>query len=103
MTKEEIIYTLKELKPKYELEGLAILGLFGSYARDEQSENSDIDILIETRSDFLDKYRGFRAFSKLDDIKNELKNIFNKEIDFTDRQGLLQRGNDYILTKAIYV
>ena len=103
MTKNEILQKLKELKPKYEAEGFLILGLFGSYARDEATESSDVDILIETKQEFLDKYRGFRAFAKFDDIKDELKAVLHKEIDFADRQGLLQRGNDYILTRAIYV
>lgn len=103
MTKNEILQTLKELKPKYEAEGFEILGLFGSYARDEATESSDIDILIDTKKEFLDKYRGFQAFAKFDDIKEELKAVLHKEIDFVDRQGLLQRGNEYIINKAIYV
>jgi hypothetical protein len=42
MTKENILQTLKELKPKYEAEGFEILGIFGSYARDEATESSDV-------------------------------------------------------------
>lgn len=103
MNKEEILVKLKELKPQYEVDGFVILGLFGSYSRGEQNDTSDIDILIDTRKEFLDKYIGFKAFAKFDDIKNEMKKIFHREIDFVDRQGLLQRGNDYILKKAIYV
>ena len=103
MTKQEILSTLKSLKPQYEKDGFEILGLFGSYARDMQTENSDIDILINTTNEFLEKYRGFRVFSKLDEIKNEFKQIFHTDIDFVDKQGLLQRNNDYILSKTIYV
>ena len=103
MTKEEILQILKELKPKYEAEGFEILGLFGSYARGEATESSDVDILIDTKKEFLDKYRGFQAFAKFDDIKEELKAVLHKEIDFVDRQGLLQRGNEYIVNRAIYV
>ncbi len=103
MNKEHILKTLKELKPKYEAEGFLILGLFGSYARDEATDSSDVDILIDTEQEFLDKYRGFQAFAKFDDIKSELKAALHKDIDFVDRQGLLQRGNDYILKKTIYV
>ena len=36
----------KELKQDY---GLLKIGIFGSYARDEQDKNSDIDILVEIR------------------------------------------------------
>lgn len=103
MTKSEILQTLKAIKPKYEAEGFVILGLFGSYARDEATEKSDIDILIETKKEFLDKYRGFQAFAKFDDIKDELRAILHKDIDFADRQWLLQHGNDHIVERAIYV
>ncbi len=103
MKKEEIIKKLQTLKPLYEQEGFIILGLFGSYARDEASENSDIDILIDTKQEFLDKYRGFRAFTRFDEIKDELKQAFKADIDFVDKQGLLQRNNKYILDRAIYV
>lgn len=103
MTKREILSILKTLKPQYEKDGFEILGLFGSYVRDTQTENSDIDILINTTNEFLEKYRGFRAFSRLDEIKSEFKQIFNSDIDFVDKQGLLQRKNYYILNKAIYV
>ena len=43
MKKEDILTKLKELKQIYAQEGFVIYGLFGSYARDEQNQNSDID------------------------------------------------------------
>jgi predicted nucleotidyltransferase len=57
ITKEEIVQKLKEIKPflqqKYNLTEIA---LFGSYARDEQTEKSDIDIMV----DYSPKtYKGF--------------------------------------------
>ena len=44
MTKDDIAQKLKLLKPKYENEGFILLGFFGSYARDEATDQSDIDI-----------------------------------------------------------
>lgn len=37
MTKTDILVKLKELKPIYEKEGFILKGLFGSYAREEES------------------------------------------------------------------
>ena len=102
-TKMQILLTLKELKPNFEKDGVHLLGLFGSYARDEANSDSDIDILIETTPIFLEKYRGLKAFAKLEELKNIIKNIFHKEIDFVDKNGLLQQKNHFILDKAIYV
>jgi|GEM_PF-5888082 len=39
---------LKEVKPLFEKEyAVNKIGIFGSYARDEQYGNSDIDIIVE--------------------------------------------------------
>ncbi|MBN2824216.1 MAG: nucleotidyltransferase domain-containing protein [Campylobacterales bacterium] len=103
MEKNEILNYLKQNKESFIQDGITILGLFGSYARDEAVSNSDIDILIDTNKKFLEKYRGFQAFIKLDEIKEILKQDLNKEIDIVDKQGLIQHNNHYILDKAIYV
>ncbi|MCL1999258.1 MAG: nucleotidyltransferase domain-containing protein [Turicibacter sp.] len=44
MTKERIIETVTPILEKYPVKRA---GLFGSYARGEQNEDSDIDILLE--------------------------------------------------------
>jgi len=103
MKKEEILFELKKLRPRYLEEGILLLGLFGSYANETQNGTSDIDILIETTPKFLENYRGFRAFSKLDEIKSDLKKVFKKEIDLVDKIGLEQHNNSYILENTLYV
>lgn len=103
LNKEIILNTLKEINPSIEKDGIQLLGLFGSYSRNEATENSDIDILIETTPLFLEKNRGLKAFLKLEELKNNLESIFAKKIDIIDKQGLIQKNNTYILNKAIYV
>ncbi len=65
LTKEQVMEKLKEIKPllvqKYHLTELA---LFGSYARNEQTEHSDIDIMV----DYEHKtYKGF--LNSIDEIE----------------------------------
>ena len=103
MNREEILCELKKLQPHYLQEGILLLGLFGSYANKTQNSTSDIDILIETTPKFLNTYKGFKAFSRLDTIKNDLKKIFKKEIDLVDKVGLEQHNNTYILENTLYV
>ncbi len=103
LTKSNILKTLKSMQPTFEKEGVNLLGLFGSYSRDEAKEDSDIDILIETTPMFLEMNRGFSAYSKLDELKTLLEDTFNKNVDIIDKQGLLDHNNTYILKKAIYV
>jgi uncharacterized protein len=51
ITKEDILRKLTEVKPmlkeKYMLEEIA---LFGSFARDEQNDKSDIDIMVKLKN-----------------------------------------------------
>ena len=46
-TKEYIIDTIQNNKNKISKLGIKDIGLFGSYVRNEQTEKSDIDILID--------------------------------------------------------
>jgi len=81
--KSEILSTLKELKPTYEKEGLILLGVFGSYAKDTQTKFSDIDIAYKLDYDkFSLKYKdGFAKLLRIEDIKKELQTLFKTPID----------------------
>jgi predicted nucleotidyltransferase len=103
MTKTEILDYLKKHKNDYANDGVVLLGLFGSFARDEANEDSDIDILIETKESFLKKFVGFRGYTKLNEIKETISKDLQKDIDLVDKVGLIQHNNDYIIQKAIYV
>jgi len=104
MNKEEILAKIKELKPIYEKEGLILLGLFGSYAKDEADENSDIDLLYDINSDkFFTNDKDWGGFNKFQNIKNELKDIFKKEIDLCTINGNSRTFKKFALKDAIYV
>ena len=105
MTKEEILQILKELKPKYEAEGFEILGLFGSYARDEATESSDVDILykIPNMSEYLQKYDGWNAINHIVETKQSLSQTLHKKVDFVDIETLNEIGKKYILSDVVYV
>ena len=72
MKKEEILNKLKEIKPIYEKEGLEILGIFGSYAKDTQTEYSDIDIAYKLNyKKFSEKYQ-VKTIKELIDFYNKI-------------------------------
>lgn len=98
-TKQNILSTLKKLKPKYEKEGLIILGLFGSYSTDTQTKFSDIDIAYSLNYDkFSQNYvGGFAKILRIDDVKKELINTFKQPIDF------VSDTNKNIIKDLIYV
>ena len=97
--KTEILSKLKELKPTYEKEGLILLGLFGSYAKDTQTKFSDIDVAYKLDyAKFSLKYKdGFSKLLRIDDIKKELQLIFKTPID------LVPDNNKSILSDLINV
>lgn len=103
MTKSEIIIKIKQLNTVLHNDGFIIDGLFGSYARGDYNEQSDIDILYHLEKVFFDKYRGFIGFKKLDEIKQTISKELNKKIDLAPMDNLSQTAKKYILKDVIYV
>lgn len=96
MTKKFILDFLQahkdELSQKY---ALTKIGLFGSFARDEATEDSDIDISIETN--IVDPY-------KFVHLKEELSVALKKPIDLVRfRTSMNPYLKESILKDAIYV
>ena len=79
MDKAEILSTLKkhkaELQRKYPVSSLA---LFGSYARNEEKENSDIDILYELKSTY--------SLFDLMDLQETLQMKLNRKVDLVSKK-----------------
>ena len=71
----------KELKEKYKVKSIAI---FGSYARGEQTEKSDIDIMVEF-------YEPIGL--KIVDLKDYLESILNVKVDLITKNSI---QNPYI-------
>ena len=67
---------------------ISYLGLFGSYARNEQAKNSDIDLLVSFS----------KKISLLDlvDTENKLGNIFQKKVDLIPDGSINKHVKPYI-------
>ena|ERR1700722_9155833 len=96
--REEILNFLRENKEqllsKY---SLTKIGIFGSYAREEQTENSDIDFIFEYEEGIKD------VFNKNYDLREYLKSTFKKEVDLCREGSIKPIFKPYILRDAIYV
>jgi predicted nucleotidyltransferase len=67
-TIQEIQRILKEHKEEIrEKYGIVIVGVFGSYARGEQKESSDVDIIVE-----LERPIGLKFYELWDYLENLL-------------------------------
>lgn len=69
----------EELAPKY---GVSEIGVFGSFVKNEQNDNSDVDVLIE-----FDKAVDLLTFVNL---KNYLSDLLNVNVDLVMKKALPQ-------------
>lgn len=76
-----LLSKMKELKAKYQPEGFEIVGLFGSFARNEETETSDVDIAYRVAETFFARFRGFNAFARLDEIRGEITKFLGRNVD----------------------
>ena len=92
MQKKDIIKILSahgDMLKKCKVKSVA---LFGSYVRNEQKENSDIDFLVE-----LDK--GVTLFDMVR-LEDNLSEIMRKKVNIVSRRGLSKYIGPYILKEA---
>lgn len=94
-TLRDIELTLEEHKQhlfsEYPIKSLAI---FGSYARKEQNEQSDVDLLVE----FNDRI-GLRFI----DLAEELEKIIEFKVDLVSRKGIKDKYFKKIESDLTYV
>ena len=96
-TKEHILKTLKSHKLELSKFGIKNVGLFGSYIRNEQSNESDIDLLI----DFDPEKENFDNFMAVYDL---FEKIFkNEKIEVVTKNGLSPYIGPKILNEVQYV
>ena len=98
MHKKDILNYLKSNQEYYRNKfGIQFVGLFGSFARGEANENSDIDILYK-----IEKDKKLSMFRYLKLIK-QLEDFFHKKIDLIRVEILKPKIKDYIAKDIHYV
>ena len=95
LTKNEILKKLENNKNKIKSFGVKKLWLFGSYARGDQKEDSDIDFLVEFEDFIEKKYNSNRKLGIY------LEDLFNKNIDAGFREDIEDEFKKYILTQPM--
>jgi uncharacterized protein len=71
------------------------MALFGSYARGDFNENSDIDILV----DFNERIDGFDYIR----LAHELEDALQHKIDIVSRKGIKPQYLPYVENSLIHV
>jgi predicted nucleotidyltransferase len=95
-TLSEIQNWLKEHKPILkETYKIKTLGLFGSYLRQEQTESSDLDILVE--------FSEIPSLLKFINLENYLSDHLGIKVDLVHKAGLKPRLGQRILEEVVYL
>ena len=96
MKKAEALRVLRRNRGKLREMGVRRLALFGSVVRDEASEASDIDVLVE-----LDATAGYFQFLDIQDYLRETLAV--SKVDLVLRNTLFEELREGILREAVDV
>ncbi len=94
LTRRHLLRTLKAIKPELaQRYYVKQIGLFGSFARGEQSETSDVDILVEFSKPI--------SFFKFLELEERLESELNHKVDLVSRKALKPRIGQHILNEVV--
>ncbi|HWQ48451.1 MAG TPA: nucleotidyltransferase family protein [Methanosarcina sp.] len=92
----DAISTLKEhekfIRQKF---GVKRIGIFGSFARGEEREDSDLDVFVVFEE-------GQKTFDNYMDLKFYLEDLFGREVDLVTEKALKPQLKDIIMKDVVY-
>ena len=80
MHADETIDRIRSLRAQLDTLGVASLSLFGSVARGEERDDSDVDILVA--------FNGPATFDQYIDLKLLLEDVLGRRVDLVTERGL---------------
>ncbi len=89
---KQVLKVLTELKPEIKKFGVQRVGLFGSFAKNEQNYHSDVDVLAKFKESDFDNYMN---------LKFLLERKFKRKVDLV-MESALRQGFEYVKKEAIY-
>jgi predicted nucleotidyltransferase len=92
-TREVVLKQLEDNRDKIRSFGVKRLGLFGSCARGEATQSSDLDFVVELENETFDAYM---------DLKEFLEGLFHCSVDLVLIDAIKPRLREIILGEAIY-
>ena len=95
MSRKEALRRIKSNSDRIRAFGVKRVALFGSYARDENSSSSDVDILVEFE-------KGQMTFDNYMDLKFFLESMFGRKVDLVVREAIKPALERSIMDGAVY-
>ena len=95
LTREDILQILRENKERFaEKYGVTKLGLFGSFARNEATEESDVDVCVEMPPNFF----------SVEAVREELESSCRRTVDVVRlREELRELFKERLKRDTVYV
>jgi len=93
MDREKVLEAIKAHRETIEGFGVKKLGLFGSCARGESCENSDLDFVVEFKQKSFDGYM---------DLKFFLEDLFQCKVDLVLKNVIKPRLKTSIIKETVY-
>ena len=95
-TLEEIKQILKATKPLLQKQyRVTELGVFGSYTQGQQTQTSDVDILID--------YEQAPTLFQLVELRDYLAGVMGMKVDVVTKNGLKPRIRERVLSEVVYI
>jgi len=91
--REEILAILEQNCEAIRAYGVRRLGLFGSYARDEATEVSDLDFVVEFETKSFESYMNLKEF---------LEGLFGCRVDLVLTDAIKPRLRATVLEEAVH-
>lgn len=74
--------------------GVREMGVFGSFARGEQTEKSDVDVLVDLKTETFAAYMGLLSY---------LEDLFGRKVDLVMKDAIKPIIRERILRETVYV
>lgn len=95
-TKSNLISLIKNQRDQIQNFGVKRLGVFGSFVREEQTPNSDVDLLVEFEP-------GKKTFKNFIRLCFYLEELFEREVELVTPESLSPYIGPHILQEVEYV
>jgi len=93
MSRDEIMAKIESERDALRSLGVRRLGLFGSAARGEATEGSDLDFVVELEPKTFDSYMG---------VKFRLEEVFGRKVDLVLAGSIKPQLREIILGETVY-
>lgn len=93
-TRSDILNLLDQNRETIKSLGVKELGLFGSFARDEQTTKSDVDLLVDLENHTFHAYMDLLFF---------LEDLFGRKVDLVMKDTIKPIIRNRILADTVYV